>query len=102
MISLSPNETAEAIRKGAKGTRQGFGHNNYRLNNHTHLCALGALMNGIKIDSEMDFGLAFTLPNACPVCPKVWPALSMLVHLNDEHFWTREKIADWIESSGIV
>jgi hypothetical protein len=37
----------------------------------------------------------------CPVCSCVRMVCrtdAMIVHLNDEHEWTREAIADWVET----
>ena len=34
----------------------------------------------------------------CPAgCKKQIPIGAMIVHLNDDHRWTREQIADWLE-----
>jgi hypothetical protein len=42
----------------------------------------------------------------CPVCAKLDKDRSsaldrMIIHLNDEHRWTREQVADWLESLDI-
>lgn len=38
----------------------------------------------------------FVVP-PCPVCAKSWRAVyNMVPHLNDDHEWTREQIADWV------
>jgi len=42
----------------------------------------------------------------CPVCAKLDKDRSstldrMIIHLNDEHRWTREEVADWLESLDI-
>lgn len=43
-------------------------------------------------------------PTNCPVCLPEFKiqhgcsVLSMITHLNDKHRWTRERIADWVES----
>jgi hypothetical protein len=34
---------------------------------------------------------------ACPHCGKRATLHEVIVDLNDNHFWTREKVADWIE-----
>lgn len=31
-------------------------------------------------------------------CPDQWPLAQMVYHLNDDHFWTRERIASWVAS----
>ncbi len=35
---------------------------------------------------------------SCPHCGYDAPRLGIVVHLNDHHRWTREQIADWVES----
>ena len=39
---------------------------------------------------------------ACPVegCKKRLLLSAMIVHLNDHHEWSRERIADWLEENG--
>jgi hypothetical protein len=36
----------------------------------------------------------------CPACKRVTPdnLMHLLYHLNDDHQWTRERIADWVAS----
>lgn len=34
----------------------------------------------------------------CPVCAYANALPQMIAHLNDEHRWTREAIADWVET----
>lgn len=36
------------------------------------------------------------LTSACPVCASVDTVIRLIAHLNDEHRWTRERIADWV------
>lgn len=46
-----------------------------------------------------DLDTAYTI---CPVPRCTLPLLPLFVcmqHLNDEHRWTRERIADWLEST---
>ena len=93
-----------------------------------HSCALGAALLATRewdvprarrwrkalalaIDDEIswDVGQAFPVllepfRGACPVtgCAefpnKYAKRLDLVVHLNDEHFWSREDVADWIEA----
>jgi hypothetical protein len=37
---------------------------------------------------------------ACPACPRREPVSvsRTVVHLNDDHLWSREAIADWLDS----
>ena len=62
-------------------------------------CALGAAMDaGYLIDIK---GLLDTY-TICPAClvsaPPTGRVQATIVHLNELHKWTRERIADWIES----
>jgi hypothetical protein len=35
---------------------------------------------------------------SCPVCEQLDVVGRIIPHLNDDHRWTRERIADWVES----
>lgn len=37
----------------------------------------------------------------CPACRSSRLPVPSIVHLNDQHKWTRNQIADWLERSGI-
>lgn len=43
----------------------------------------------------------------CPVtgggmsCPAEWPVMKMVIHLNDEHRWSRVQVADWLDTLDI-
>lgn len=36
-----------------------------------------------------------------PACPAGCERLGLPLHLNDDHRWSRERIADWLESRGL-
>lgn len=38
----------------------------------------------------------------CPGCESLDSLTQVIVHLNDSHHWSREKIADWLEESGLA
>lgn len=104
-------QLSEAIRLGAMLKPQGF----ESLINDGHSCALGAALDAVgKLRGETSaeemamwddlrerWPLIASAPPPCPACPEdplrfceefgdvVW-------HLNDEHAWTREQIADWV------
>lgn len=71
-------------------------------------CALGAAFEAAKgytRSEQMNFVecIEFPIlgvPASCPVCNRDTEdeAASVVVHLNDRHFWTREAIADWVET----
>jgi hypothetical protein len=99
-------ELARAIRLGARRRPdQAFGE--YYVGRRAS-CALGAAYEGIhllppnaeKID-PVDLGrlfdcLDYTL-RRCPVgCGKGLALAAMILHLNDDHQWSREQIADWV------
>jgi hypothetical protein len=53
-------------------------------------------------EADEHFPIIRALP-ACPECGGVWQdsagsEMWALYHLNDHHRWTREQIADWVES----
>lgn len=97
---------SEAIREGAKLRPQGTG----RLFERNRSCAIGAGIEALGFKDKADgmiVGAMFFSPlypyldttdAACPVCSTVHRLTNQLVHLNDAHYWTRESIADWLES----
>lgn len=103
---------SEAIRLGAMLKPQCFGRYFYRDGS----CALGAAADalGVQVDqlcvgngtivpqiyasnwprSSVTF-MFMTVPPLCPACGQQRAAVDCLIrHLNDEHRWTREQIAD--------
>lgn len=101
-------ELADAIRVGIQHRpSQAFG--DY-FKGRTSSCALGAAYEGIyrmpqdiagfhpqrldRLFECLDFSI-----RRCPAgCIKRIPLGALIVHLNDHHQWTREQIADWIQS----
>lgn len=91
-----------AIRAGSKLHPQGFGA--YLQDGRT--CALGAAREAMQLPTTiamLEFfpymlGRAQLIP--CPTeCAVAESCIStMCVHLNDEHQWTREAIADFVEA----
>ena len=72
-------------------------------------CALGAAYEGVYLlphdvhdamPQRLDrfFHCLENVSRRCPAgCKKQIPIGAMIVHLNDDHRWTREQIADWLE-----
>lgn len=111
------HELTEAMRKGAAVRPQGF--NDYfpsDTSGQLLSCALGAAFEGKEGQPERDVGVLDVRdlffgrqpePDnvRCPGAncgfltnPYVDHLLSIVVHLNDTHHWTREAIADWLDS----
>jgi hypothetical protein len=100
-------ELAEFIREGAKKRPdQAFG-DYYR--GTTASCALGATYEamyhlpanaeGTRPTRDLDwFFHCLDTVKPCPVdgCKKRIYLAALIVHLNDDHRWTREAIADWL------
>jgi hypothetical protein len=98
---------SEAIRLGAMLHPQCFG--TVRILRHdagtpeftTHTCALGAAEEaGYSLFAELCGQSLATLAD-CPICCdrfQSWTVHGIVVHLNDDHHWTREAIADWVEA----
>jgi hypothetical protein len=95
---------SEAIRLGALLNPQGFG----QLMDNGKTCALGAAFAAIGQIKEIQYGF-LNWPEEwkwiniksiqCPNCGDRNKVLWIIaIHLNDRHKWTRESIADWIES----
>jgi hypothetical protein len=100
---------SEAMREGAKLRPQGA----HLLFSKGRSCALGAALEGIGLEySETAHSLGtvrrkFSILRAPKFCPCPVPncedykdnSLTTIVgHLNDDHEWTRERIADWLET----
>jgi hypothetical protein len=71
-------------------------------------CALGAAYEGVyllpedahdAIPQRLDrfFDCLENISKRCPAgCHKQIPIGAMIVHLNDDHHWTREEVASWL------
>jgi hypothetical protein len=94
---------SEAIREGAKLRPQGFG----ELHANGASCAIGAGREAIYGTTEGEqehydqiralFPYLQTRAS-CPACPLRLSLFIVAYHLNDDHRWTREQIADWLQS----
>lgn len=97
----------DAIRLGSLLNPQGYGefYGFYDLAQHT--CALGAAADAIgttfidEVDVVHVWPWIQTVQVSCPagtLCvDHVSPVTELIPHLNDDHRWTRERIADWVE-----
>lgn len=105
---------SEAIREGAKLRPQGFD----RLFKDGRTCAVGAGLDAMGVDLDQIGGMAeyanirdeltpeysylFEQTSArCPIaecCSGFCHLQDAILHFNDEHKWTREAIADWLET----
>lgn len=96
---------SEAIRLGATMTRQCFG--DLHDDEFTSTCAFGAAWDAIGLlrVSEATRRLGFPLAwewiksthLSCPKCEFSDSICGIVMHLNDDHHWTREHIADFVE-----
>jgi hypothetical protein len=97
---------AEAMRRGmARRPEQAFGE---YYHGHSASCALGATYEGLyRLPDEAQGIVAKDLwrfyecldfvIRRCPEgCRKRIPLGALIVHLNDDHRWSRERIADWL------
>ena len=99
-------DLAQAIREGAQARPdQAFGE--YFQGRHAS-CALGAAYEGMyplpsdaagirprHLERLFDC-LEYTLRSCPKGCKKRLPLGAMILHLNDDHQWTREAIAEWV------
>lgn len=104
---------SEAIRLGSMLKPQAFG--SYRADGGT--CAMGAAIDAIgglvAGKSDEVWPIVAQGPAVCPECADVIhrhhhpynpyvvvcnPTGAMIIHLNDDHRWTRERIADWVQT----
>lgn len=94
---------SEAIRLGAMLRPQAFG----VIFDGSGTCALGAAYEAIgklhrmeECDAREDWPWLKNDKLVCPECggsPGFGPSV-ISAHLNDNHLWTREQIADWVET----
>lgn len=93
---------SEAIRLGSMMAPQGF---DMFMDGEGHTCALGAAGAAVGVDfqgtmlhpSKVWPALLEAVP--CPTGDGYHYALVLVIsHLNDLHRWTREQIADWVET----
>ena len=110
---IDQQELARAIRLGAARRPQCFG--SY-FDERGGSCALGAAYDGmyemprearepgeiVPRNLERLFHCLEDVVKQCPerpgevACRKRLPLGAMIVHLNDDHGWTREQIAEWL------
>jgi hypothetical protein len=90
-----------AIRLGAMLGPQAFG----RLDDATTggTCAYGAALQAAGLDFYDTWKLTGVFHAMCPACADAQRAadryrFNTLAHLNDTHRWTREQIADWVQT----
>jgi hypothetical protein len=99
-------DLAEAILHGVVGRpEQAFGE---YFHGHRASCALGAAYDGMYVLPREAGGLRpihlerlfdcleYTLRSCPEGCKKRLALGSMILHLNDDHHWTRERIAQWV------
>lgn len=94
---------SEAIRLGAMMKPQAFGTSFDGIGT----CANGAardaigLLGNVNGDIGRLFPLGLKVMELCAVCGKLLSVPSVggfIAHLNDDHEWTRERIADFVET----
>lgn len=99
---------SEAIRLGSMLKPQGFGLMRDRTVTACANDAAGLAVNAGTVDGEAlvadHFKIATLKSPVCPECARetCWgystSVAGTVAHLNDSHRWTRERIADWVES----
>jgi len=105
-------ELAEFIRAGSQRGPQCFG--SY-FDEKGGCCALGAVYEGVYhlprthgklIPDHLErlFRCLDEMTKRCPHenCNKRLPLAPMIVHLNDDHRWSREQIADWLTQESVT
>lgn len=107
---MTPMPLHEAIRLGAMTTHQIFNAMRLEVEGDTiGTCALGAayVAGGLTAqDNMMEHWPILKRFNVCPVAgclftrngSAVHNVARLITHLNDNHRWTREHIANWVES----
>ena len=90
---------SDAIQLGAMITSRAF----RTLFKEDGACALGAALLAVGVSSEQArcavrtrWPWAFAVSVNCPSCGRSRLVCQLIVHLNDDHRWTREKIGTWV------
>jgi hypothetical protein len=90
---------SEAIQLGTMMTSQAF----RALFRADGACALGAALLAVGVAPEQAgrsvrrrWPWAFAVSVDCPNCGRSRLVCEVIVHLNDDHRWTRERIAAWV------
>ena len=105
-LSHEQRELAEFIRAGSSRGHQCFG--SY-FDDKGGSCALGSVYEGVYhlprqhgklVPDHLErlFRCLDEVVKPCPheLCKKRLPLAPLIVHLNDDHRWSREQIADWL------
>jgi hypothetical protein len=101
--TTKPLKLSEAIRLGAMMTEQAFG----TFGDQEHTCGIGAAQIALGLTPSDGGPLNALLRNALVTPPCDHDNLyggdvrSAIIHLNDDHHWPREKVADWLEGLGL-
>jgi hypothetical protein len=112
---VTPIKPSEAIRLGCLTTAQGRETYIAKRQGQWQACAYGAMAVGYGFDPSGTDGRRiddFILPgevqiegqiseSSCPAPACATARYDLLIHLNDDHRWSRERIADWLESLGL-
>lgn len=99
---------SEAMRRGARMGPQAFGR--WQTTGGGG-CALVSTMNGCGIKVEADMPAIWSMAHLIKMFPEltrivkcsacidsVYPLDLAIIHMNDYHHWSRERIAGWIEA----
>lgn len=111
--TVTKPKPSEMVRLGSIGTKQGY-HHYCNVENNTY-CAVGAMMKAVGFPVEtatpagmygflQDYSLWKSADYPCGHCSisggRTSSIFVITTHLNDEDKWSREKIADWLDSIG--
>ena len=99
--TTKPLKLSEAIRLGAMMTEQTFG----EFGDDERTCAIGAAQKALGLPVSANGPLVNLLHDRSADAPcghdDSWSVGALIVHLNDDDRWPREKIADWLEGLGL-
>lgn len=84
-----------AIRTGAKMAPQAFWIDRTSTG---ATCAMEAAFDGAGLPVGTT-PPSWATPFSCPLCGWLSRLIHVVGHLNDHHRWSREKIADWVETA---
>ena len=91
---------SEMIRLGSMLTEQCRGTMHTSFAGHEFTCAMGAAKIGCETSNvsldKFDYLLSEYVEN--PITHELGSVIKTIIDLNDKQDWTREKIADWLET----
>lgn len=110
--TVTPIKPSEYLRLGSLTMPQAFGTTLVFNESHTAAlaaCAWGTIMSGAGFASDESVRVSRLMSSVFATCPAPrcrnhltqGTVSNVIINLNDEHYWSRGRIADWLEEIGL-